>query len=108
MRRTLLEGKVVHSLVEVDGVLPGDDVVESGSGSSGLNITVSKAHALIAETAGRRASGVTLIRHQIRSKISCPDFRHPRQLPLAFLFVAPSVFQYANALLPALIISDFE
>lgn len=57
----------MHSLVEVDGVLPGDDVVEGGSGSSGLNITVSKAHALIAETAGRRASGVTLIRRQIQS-----------------------------------------
>lgn len=74
VRRTLLEGEVVHSLVEVDGVLPGDDVVEGGSGSSGLNITVSKAHALIAKTAGRRASGVTLIRRQIWSKISCPHF----------------------------------
>lgn len=74
LRGLLLEGEVVHSLVEVDGVLPGDDVVEGGSGSSGLNITVSKAHALIAKTAGRRASGVTLIRRQIWSKISCPHF----------------------------------
>lgn len=108
MKRTLLEGEVVHSLVEVDGVLPGDDVVESGSGSSGLNITVSKAHALIVETAGRRASGLMVVRCQIVRRYPVLISNTPATNTRLPSSPQPPGYQYASALLPAFCHVEFR
>lgn len=104
----LLEGEVVHSLVEVDGVLPGDDVVESGSGSSGLNITVSKAHALIVETAGRKASGLMVVRCQIVRRYPVLISNTPATNTRLPSSPQPSRYQYASALLPAFCHVEFR
>lgn len=91
----------MHSLVEMDGVLPGDDVVKGGSGSSGLNITVSKARALILETAtGRRASGVMSVRRQIGRRYPVLTSDTPSTTARLSLRCTP-LYQYASALLPA-------